>query len=77
MINRWKCKECDWIGYDYLIAPNPFDSEYNVTGCPNCKEVNSLVGACHDVNCNREGTCGNNTPDGYVWSCYDHQPAHT
>lgn len=71
---RWLCKECDHVSGTYLVAPNPFDPEDQVTGCENCKQVDSLVAACWK--CNRPAGIG--TPDcneyRYIHTCFEHRP---
>lgn len=71
---KWLCSECSEVGTDesVLKAPNPFDPDDEICGCPSCKAVNSLTRACDEPGCAREGTCGGPTPDGYKWHCYEH-----
>lgn len=76
---KWRCECCDWIGGDYLTAPNPFDPADKITGCPSCKAVDSMRSACQADGCTRPGTSG--TPGWlgyrYVWTCYEHSPHAT
>ena len=39
------CNECGWVGdvANVLIAKNPFDSSEEVDGCPNCRDVNTII----------------------------------
>jgi len=48
-----------------LYAPNPFDPDDTLIGCPLCKSVSSLVQACDVRECWQEATCGTPTDDGY------------
>jgi hypothetical protein len=57
-----------------LSAPNPFDSEDVITGCPNCKEVNRLRSTCDEPNCWEADSMGIATPNGYRRTCYAHRP---
>ena len=70
------CKECDWKGHDneLLMAPNPFGADYEITGCPKCKSVDSVNVACDEPGCWREVTCGTPTPTGYRSTCGKHRP---
>lgn len=70
--NRWRCTECDWRGYKLLVAPNPFDTEQSICGCPNCKDVGQFVSACMVDDCKQDASCGTPTPDGYKWLCSTH-----
>lgn len=77
MGTRMLCEECGWGGpdEDVLNAKNPFDPEDRVSGCPYCKEVNTVVTACQWVGCTKPGSMG--TPlknGGYTYTCWDHQP---
>jgi hypothetical protein len=70
------CLECRWhgLGWNVLKAPNPFDPEDEILGCPKCKEVNSMVAACDEFDCWEEGSCGTPTLKGYRWTCFRHIP---
>ena len=73
------CKECGWRGKwsQLLEAPNPFDPENDrITGCPNCREIESARVVCDEPNCWNEQTCGFPTPDGYRMTCSKHYEAH-
>ena len=76
--SRWICRECDWVGRDgeYLTAPNPFDGRVVVTGCPRCRECDSMESGCQSKGCDKRSSSG--TPDvggfRYVWACWDHSP---
>jgi hypothetical protein len=72
------CKECDWRGTseDVLEAPNPFDPEDTLTGCPGCKQVDTMVQGCFHRGCLNEAATGGfsdpKDPKNYVWACYEH-----
>jgi len=71
---RWYCEECNEVSTEYLTAPNPFDADDIVTGCPICHSVGSLIAACWK--CNRPAGMG--TPDSkvyrYIQTCFEHRP---
>jgi hypothetical protein len=80
IILKLVCKDCDWRGTDLqkLIAPNPFDKEDIVVGCPKCNSVNQLRTACDEPGCWEEDTCGTpvvyGSPVGYRRTCGKHIP---
>lgn len=76
MIEQMICSGCGWHGTwsDVLQSPNPFDPDDMLTGCPKCRQVESLGAACFAEGCGREATCGTPTQDGYKWSCAEHRP---
>lgn len=73
---RWICSECDKICTDaeMLRAPNPFDAQFEVTGCPACRSAETLIVACDVPSCTRIGGSGTPTVDGYRWTCWQHRP---
>ena len=76
MESKFKCKECSWHGMDseLLHAPNPFDIDELVVGCPHCKSVDSMVLVCDEPGCWLEVSCGTPTQKGYRSTCGEHQP---
>jgi hypothetical protein len=76
-MNRWRCKECYWVGHDdeLLSAPNPFNAEAVIYGCPQCHEVDPFEQLCDVPECNAEATCGWPGPDGYRRTCGKHMKA--
>lgn len=76
---KWRCADCEEVCRETLTAPNPFDPDDIVTGCPNCKAVNSLTGACQVGNCERPAGGGHPGGHGYryVWTCWEHRPNKT
>jgi hypothetical protein len=70
------CEECDWHGLEneVLQAPNPFDPEDGVLGCPKCKSVNEIVYTCIADNCWKPVSCGTPTVGGYMNTCGKHAP---
>lgn len=75
---KWKCEECGEITYEPLRALSPFDPDDELIGCPNCKSVNTLVGACQIAECTLAASSGNTNCYGfrYVWTCWGHSPAN-
>ena len=71
-----RCTECGWVGQEdaLLRADSPFDEGVMITGCPNCKSVESTLGACDEPGCEEFVTCGRQTPDGYRMTCGAHRP---
>ena len=74
-----KCYRCRWRGMEVeeLTAPNPFDEEDILVGCPLCKRVDTMVWACDEHDCWSEVTCGTPTPNGYRSTCGHHAPKET
>lgn len=76
--DHWRCKECKNVAPDsqLLKAPNPFDADEVVFGCPVCKAVDRFEEMCDVVDCNQSASCGTpieGTPS-YVRTCYLHWP---
>lgn len=71
-----RCDECDTITHtsDLLHAPNPFDAEDIVAGCPFCKSIDCFRPVCDAADCHRYASSGTPTPDGYRWTCHKHRP---
>lgn len=71
---RWLCQSCDWIGDDaeLLRAPNPFDPDSIICGCPKCKAVDDIINACDEPGCVRQASCGFPTQNGYRRTCGRH-----
>jgi len=71
---KLRCRECHWKGAatDALIAPNPFDAECALIGCPKCKEACCLEFACDDPDCWELASCGWPSPTGYRSTCGKH-----
>lgn len=70
--NELLCRECGYLGFEALIAPNPFDKEDILEACPECLEINSLRMVCEIQGCKKEADCGTPTDKGYVRCCGDH-----
>lgn len=71
---KWVCKECVEVVLEHLSAPNPFDADDIIAGCPHCKSVSSLLQACHHPGCNQIASGGYPNALGYryAWLCYKH-----
>ena len=56
---KFKCKECGAIvAHDRVPeAVNPFNRHEMIFGCPECREVNSLIRACDVDGCNEVSSC--------------------
>lgn len=75
-IESYRCTECDWHDYgrSYLSAKNPFDASEEISGCPKCKSINTIVDVCEFDGCWRAASCGTPTPEGYRRTCGKHVP---
>jgi len=69
-----RCRACDTLlpTAKILKAPNPFNLNDIVEGCPKCKAVTQFVPVCDMAGCRSDGTCGMPTPGGYLWLCHIH-----
>lgn len=67
---------CGWCGPkdEVLRAPNPFDPAQELWGCPKCKDVECLYGACDEPGCTQIADQGTPTPGGYRRTCSKHFP---
>ena len=80
MNRKVKCSEyrCSWQGTERetLTAPNPFDlvPQGVIEGCPECKEINTIVKVCDEPDCWEPVSCGTPTEDGYRSTCGKHRP---
>lgn len=74
MSKRWKCTKCQEISNldQLLTAPNPFEPEWDIQGCPKCKSVECFTEICDEPECTRDAGCGFPTENGYRRTCYDH-----
>lgn len=70
------CTECKWQGLDsqILTAPNPFDTNDIIQGCPSCSSVECFRVACDEPDCWQLVTCGTPTKAGYRQTCSTHRP---
>ena len=73
---KWLCEICDATTSTVLTAPNPFDPDDIVVGCPNCRSVGTMVQCCQVEGCGRRADSGN--PGGYGYryfhACWRHAP---
>lgn len=77
MSDKRFCQNCDWHGLvsEVLRAPNPFDIEETMPGCPKCKTPNRIAMACEHDGCWEGITCGTPLEDGrYALTCGKHAP---
>jgi len=75
--DRIRCEECEeeFSQKDMLVAPNPFDADDTVTGCPKCCSVIRGILLCEVPGCGETATCGTPTAgDGYAQTCGKHMP---
>ena len=76
MKDFYRCTGCGNIFHDddMLRAYQPFRDGETVYGCPNCKEIEELVGICEAPGCKEDATVGQRWPDGeYRKTCWFHR----
>ena len=75
-INKVVCLDCSWHGTEpeLLRAANPFDTRETITGCPDCKCIESTYLACEEFGCWAQVSSGTPTPTGYRQTCHKHSP---
>ena len=75
-MNSFICSECGYkiMDFELLTAPNPFNPEDTISGCPKCLSAGEFQGACDEPGCNQVSTSGTPTPNGYRRTCYKHHP---
>ena len=72
---RWRCDGCRKVSSDseLLTAPNPFNPDDTLTGCPHCFACDQFDMLCSTPGCNLLATCGGPGADGaYRQTCGDH-----
>lgn len=71
---RWRCSECEWVGpeRDLLVKPNPFEPQYEVCGCPDCRAIDHFELVCDAGECMEIASCGWPSPGGYRNTCHKH-----
>jgi hypothetical protein len=76
---RWYCSECGKVSEHYLTGLHPFLEGQDISGCPNCRNVETLVVACYHPGCPNKATGGYPRGHGfrYVWTCFEHRPGAT
>ena len=71
------CAECGSVTSESAVlrAVNPFNPEYALLGCPNCKAVDQFRVACTAIGCRSAVTMGMPHEDGvYRSTCSKHGP---
>jgi len=73
-MDKYVCASCDakLLRSQLLEAPNPFDAEDTITGCPECKAVSDTWLACDEPECWRQADCGTPSLTGYRRVCGEH-----
>ncbi len=71
---RWRCKDCNHITPSHAIlrTTNPFDASDTISGCPNCRQVESFELICDEPGCDSLARCGWPTKNGYRQTCFRH-----
>ncbi len=72
--NRYRCNDCNHVFTDdeVLVGKNPFQEEYTIYGCPNCKEVEDFIPLCQWGECSNHASAGIPYEDDYYHVCGDH-----
>jgi len=72
---KYHCPECEktFLKENMLTAPNPFDPDDEVCGCPWCKSCIQPNLVCDEKGCNELFTMGwLDDETGYRLTCYKH-----
>ena len=81
MSDKCRCSNlnCDWRGpeQEILRAPNPFDEDDTLVGCPRCLDINTLIDVCDEPGCWEFSSCGHPVPGGYQRTCGKHHVTTT
>jgi hypothetical protein len=74
--DKWLCRDCGETCTTLLSAENPFEIGDTISGCPHCRSVESLEGACQIGDCKRPASGGHPGGHGfrYIWTCWKHRP---
>lgn len=76
--DKVKCGDfrCGWKGQasDILTAPHPFHPNDTISGCPKCRDVETLECVCDEPGCWETVSAGTPTPEGYRSTCHKHAP---
>jgi hypothetical protein len=79
--DKMRCEDrrCDWCGhgidiFNMPVAPHPFISGHSVTGCPGCREIDTMRIVCDEPGCWEFVTCGTPEGDDYRRTCDKHRP---
>lgn len=72
--NTWRCLSCSADIHEgrFLRAPNPFEPETELIGCPECKALDGFTIVCSEPGCKKEASCGWPSRQGYRHTCFDH-----
>ena len=70
------CNECYLRCHEneILRAPNPFDVDDILIGCPKCFSVECFEYICDEKGCSARVSCGTPTKNGYRNTCGEHKP---
>ena len=73
-MSKWRCMECEMYLTDdeMLTAPNPFDTDSSINGCPFCYSIGLFAEICDEPCCKDEAGCGWPSDDGYRRTCWKH-----
>jgi hypothetical protein len=72
----WRCTECKWLGPASAIKvvqdPDEADNAWSI--CPECRMAENFDIVCADTECQKIGSCGTPSKDGYKFTCFEHRP---
>jgi hypothetical protein len=73
MKSKWRCRDCHHVTTELLIAKNPFDPQYYISGCPKCLQCESGFDClCDDDGCQEVYSAGWPSDEGYRMTCHKH-----
>jgi hypothetical protein len=55
-----------------LSAPNPFDPDEKIVGCPECRQIGDFTELCDEPLCGKHASCGSEVAGVYRRTCYQH-----
>jgi len=73
-MQKWICNICGKVvkEKDVLKDRNPFMSTAEISGCPGCKNVETLVAKCEIKDCTEPSTHFKQTLISQKWVCKKH-----
>jgi hypothetical protein len=72
--HKTSCNECGWQGEmkDLLTAPNPFEEDDIIHGCPKCHSIDCFTQLCDVDGCKDYASSGWPSKVGYRHPCHIH-----
>ena len=74
MMKKFRCGECGAVHEqkELLTAPNPFDINDTISGCPSCRSACEFTQICDEPGCANGAGCGWPSDSGYRRTCFKH-----